>query len=103
VQIQQHIHFDSGFVLAEFRPGKQRQAQVDRGGVQRIQTLIQVHTDRIGSIQRPRDSDQHLCEVGVDASIVRVIGPGQCRARHAAMETHVIEFAAQRAQACFLC
>src|ERR1035437_7224429 len=50
VQVQQRVHFDGGFVLAEFGPGKQRKAQVDGGRVQRVQTLIQLYTDRIGRI-----------------------------------------------------
>jgi hypothetical protein len=74
VQVQQRVHFDGGFVLAKFGPGKQRKAQVDGGRVQRVQTLIQLDADRIGRIQRPRDSDQHLSEVGVDAPVMRVVG-----------------------------
>jgi hypothetical protein len=60
VQIQQCVHLDGGFVFAESRPGEKGQAQVDGGRVQRIQTLIQIHADRIGGIQRSRDADQYL-------------------------------------------
>src|ERR1019366_3185785 len=101
VQVQQRVHFDSGFVLAKLGPGKQRKAQVDGGRVQRVQTLIQIYTDRIGRIQRPRDADQHLREVGVDAPVMRVVGIGQRGARHAAVKPHVVELAAQRAQTSF--
>ena len=77
VQIQQRVHLDGGFVFAESRPGEKGQAQVDGGRVQRIQTLIQIHADRIGGIQRSRDADQHLRELGVNAPVMRVIGVGQ--------------------------
>ena len=36
VQIQQGVHLDGGLALAKLRPRKQRQAQVDGSGVQRI-------------------------------------------------------------------
>ena len=88
-------------MLAKLGPGKQRKAQVDGGRVQRIQTLIQIYTDRIRRIQRPRDADQHLREVGVDAPVMRVVGIGQRGARHAAVKPHVVELAAQRAQTSF--
>jgi len=50
VQVQQRMHLDGAFVLAEFRPGEKGQAQVDGGRVQRVQTLIQVHAHRIGGV-----------------------------------------------------
>ena len=77
VQVQQRVHLDGTFVLAELRPGEKGQAQVDGGRVQRVQTLIQIHADRIGGIQRSRDADQHLRELGVNAPVMRVIGVGQ--------------------------
>jgi len=40
VQVQERVHFDGGFVLAKFGPGKQGKAQVDGGRVQRVQTPI---------------------------------------------------------------
>lgn len=101
MQIQQRVHLDCGFVLSEFGPGKQRKTQVDGGRVQRVQTLLQLHADRIRCIERPREADQNLCEVGVDAPVMRVIGVGQRGACHPAVKTHVVEFAAQRSQARF--
>ena len=80
VQVQKSVHLDGGFVPAELGPREQRQAQIDGGRVQRVQTLIQIHADGIGGIQRSRHADEHLCEVGVDAPVVGVIGVGQCGA-----------------------
>ena len=46
-------------------------------------------------------ADQNLREVGVDAPVMRVVGVGQRGARHPAVKTHMVEFAAQRSQARF--
>ena len=100
-QVQQRVHLDSGFVLAEPRPRKQRQTEVDGGQVQRVQTVIQIDADRVVGIQRPRHADQHLGKVRVDAPIARRVGVGQRRARRATAEPRVIEFAVQRTKARF--
>src|ERR1019366_1832381 len=36
MKVEQRMHLDGGFVLAEPRPRKQRQAEIDGGRVQRI-------------------------------------------------------------------
>src|SRR6266566_113918 len=101
VQIQQCVHLDGGFVLSEFGPGKQRKTQVYGGGVQRVQTLFQIYADRIRCIERSCEVDQNLCEVGVDAPVMRIVGVSQSGASHPAVKPHMIEFAAERSQACF--
>ena len=87
--------------MAELSPGEQGEAQIDSGRIQRVQTVIQFHTDWISGIQRPCDTDQHLREVSVDAPVMRVIGVGQCGTRDTAVETHVVELTSQRAQTSF--
>jgi hypothetical protein len=101
VQIQQRVHLDGGLVLAKSSPRKQRQTEIDSGGIQGIQALIQIHTDRIVRIQRTGDTDEHLCEVGENAPVVRLVRVGQIRARHASTKSHVIQLAADGAQASF--
>ena len=98
VQIEQCVHFDGG-PAAEPRPRKQAPAQVVGGRVQRVKTLIQHHTERIGGIQRSCDGDQHLRKVGPDALVVRVIGVGQRGTCHATAKTHVVQLATHRPQA----
>jgi hypothetical protein len=44
------VHFHCCLVLAKLGPGKQGQAEVNRGRIQRIQTLIQFHSDGVVSI-----------------------------------------------------
>ena len=101
VQVQQRVHFESGFVLSKLRPGKQRQAQIDGGGVQCVQAVVEIHTDGIDGAEGPRNADQDLREVGKDAPVTRLVGVGQGGARHLALEAHVIQLRAQRTEACF--
>ena len=49
------VHLDGRLCSRNFGPRKQRQAQVDGGGVQRVQALIQFDANRIVRVQRSRD------------------------------------------------
>src|ERR1035437_5778731 len=79
VQVQQRMHLDGRLVLAKSGPREQRQAEVDGGRVQRVQALIQVHADRIAGIQRSRNADEDLREIGIDAPVARLVGFRQRR------------------------
>ena len=52
-QVQQGVHLHGSLALSELCPREQREAQVDGGRVQRVQTLIQVHADRVADVQGP--------------------------------------------------
>lgn len=80
MQIQQSVHLDGGFVLAEFRPREQRQTQIDGRGIERIQAVRQIEAKRIVNIEWPCDADQDLREIGIDAPVVALVGVGQRRA-----------------------
>jgi hypothetical protein len=64
VQIQQRMHLHRR-LLPKLGPRKEREAKIDGGGVQSIQTLVQIDIDRIARIQRACDSDQDLRKVGI--------------------------------------
>src|SRR5712692_9579271 len=101
VQVQQGVHLDGGLAPAKLRPRKQRQAQVDGGRIQSVQTLLQIDANRIAGMQRPGDGDQNLREVGVDPPVACFVGISQGRARHLAAESHVVELAADGTKARF--
>lgn len=88
MQIQQGVHLNGGLVLAELGPREQCQTQIDGCGIQRVEAVRQIYTKWIVDVERPRDTDQGMREVGVDAPVVGVIGVGQRGARHAAVEAH---------------
>jgi hypothetical protein len=73
MQVQQGVHFDGAFVLAELGPRKQGETEVDGGRVQRIQALIKFHAHRIPGIQGPSHANQDLREIGVDAPVARLV------------------------------
>ena len=100
-QVQQGVHLHGSLALSELCPREQREAQVDGGRVQRVQTLIQVHADRVADVQGPRDANQDLGEIGIDPPVARFVGVGQCGARHLGAESHAVELGAERTQARF--
>jgi hypothetical protein len=73
VQVQQGVHLDSSLAPAKLRPRKQRQAQVDGGRIQSVQTLLQIDANRIAGMQRSGDGDQYLREIGEDPPIMRFV------------------------------
>ncbi len=100
VQVEQGVHLDGGFVLPELRPREQRQTQIDGRGIQRVEAVVEIHTDGIGGIEGPRDADQHVREVGEDAPVMRLVGVGQRRTRHLSTEAQVIQLGTQSTKAC---
>ena len=80
MQVNQGVHLDGAFAFAKPRPGKQGQAKIDGGGVQRIGRLLQIDAKWIVRIQAAGTTDQDLREVSKDAPVVLLIGIGQCRA-----------------------
>ena len=72
-QLQQRVHLEGGLVPAELGPGEQREAQIDGGRVQSVETLIEIHADRIAGVQRPRDANQDLGEIGIDPPVAEAI------------------------------
>ena len=83
------MHLDGGLVPPKSRPREQRKTKVDGGGVERIERVVEVHTDRIVHIQGPRDADKHLGEIGEDPPIMSLVGVGQIAARDLAAKSHV--------------
>src|ERR1019366_5025102 len=66
-----HLHGTLGG--PKTRPRKHRQAQVDGGRVQRIDSAIQIETERLVGVHGTRRGDQHLREVGVDPPVVSLV------------------------------
>ena len=91
-QVQQGVQFDSRLVRAKRCPRINRQAQVYRRGIEGVDGGIQVDRHRLFGIQRARQGDQVLREVGVDLPRPGCIGVGQGVARNGlAAQTHVIQ------------
>src|ERR1017187_7715782 len=98
MQIEQRVHFDGSLLLAKLRPGKQRQAEIDGGRVQRVEAVIQFHAHGIARVKRSRDTDQYLCEVGEDAPVVGLVGQANRGPRKHRGKAEMIAFRTRRAE-----
>ena len=98
-QVEQRVQLDRRLGRAKRRPRKQRQAQIDGGGVQRIDGLGQIHLQRFVGIEPAGDADQRLRELVVDVPVARFVGVGQCAAADVAPHAQVVELGGLRAQA----
>ena len=99
-QIEQRVQFDRRLGRAKRCPRKHRQAKIDSGRIQSVDQLFQL--DREGLFDmRPRDSDQALREVGIDAPVANGVHVGQRIARYRWANPEVIELGALPAQTRF--
>jgi len=96
MQIEQRVHLDRAFGLAELGPRKQRQTEIDSRRIQRVESAIQFDTNRVFGVKRSGDADQILREVGEDAPVVRFVGIGQRGPRHLAAKAQMIQLALHR-------
>jgi hypothetical protein len=83
------------------RPRKERQTQVDRRRIERIDCVGEIETQILVDVQPPRLGDQSLGQLRVNAPIARLVGIGQRRTPHRIAEAHGIEFRDLHRQAGF--
>jgi len=100
-QVEQRVQFHRSFVLAKLGPGKKRQAQIDRRGIECVNRLGQLYAEAVVCVERSGAGNQHLREVGVDAPIAHRVRMGQGVARDLAANAEMVEFGLLRAQASF--
>jgi hypothetical protein len=91
-EVQEGVHFHSGFVGSEFGPREKRQTQIDGGGVQGVGRLIQFDTERIVGIKTTSLGNKDLGKVGIDTPIPDLIGMSQSVAGDVASKTYMIKF-----------
>ena len=99
VQVEQGVHLHRRLGAAEVRPGEDREAQVDGGGVERVDRVVEIDPEAVTGIQAAGGPDQGAGEVGVDAPVASLVGLGQRVARDLAPEAHVVQLAVLGAQA----
>ena len=91
-QVEERVQFHRRFGFAKLGPWKQRQAQVDGGGIQGVDRLGEIHCKRLLSIQPACGADKGMGELGINAPVARLVGVGQGAAAHFATQPQVIEF-----------
>ena len=91
-QIQQGMQLDSRLGFAKRSPRVQRQTQIDRGCIQRVDHSVQVHAKGVVRIQRASHANQGLAQIGVELPRARgvCIGKG-VSGDSRATKTHVVQ------------
>lgn len=97
-QVQQGMHLHRGLGLAEDGPRKYRQAQVDGGGVERIDGVVEIHPERLAGVELPGATDQVLGKLGTDAPVAARVGIGQGGTSYWLAQPHVIELLGLRCE-----
>ena len=100
-QVEQGVHLYRSLLLAKVRPRKDREAEINRGGVQCVHGGVEVDAERVGRIHRTSDMNRRLREVGVDAPIAGLIGVRQSGPRNVPAESEVIKLLRHGTQAGF--
>src|SRR2546429_9879537 len=100
-QVEQRVQFHCSFVFAKLGPGKKRQAQIDGGGIERVNSLGQLDAETVVCIEHSSTGYQHLRKVGVDAPIADRVRMSQGIARHFAVNAEMVELGLLRSQASF--
>lgn len=85
VQVEERVQLDGALRLAEPRPREQRQAEIDRRGVERVYGILEVKAGKRF--------------VGVDLPVTGLVGVGEGVAGNPAADAHVIQFSGLGAQA----
>src|SRR5450631_190084 len=92
---EQGVEFDGGLVLPKRSPRKEREAEVNGGGVQRIGGGLEFKTERFIGVKRGGLLDEDLGEIGKDAPVAIFIGIGQRAAGGGLADARVVEFGAE--------
>jgi len=98
---EQGVEFDGGLVLSKRGPRKEREAEVNGGGVQRIGGGLEFKLEWLIGVKRGGLPDEDLGEIGKDAPVAIFIGIGQRAAGGGLADAGVVEFGAEGHQAGF--
>lgn len=101
VQIKQRVHLDRRFGGAEMRPGKQAQAQIDRGRVQRVGGGIEIDAQGSYGVELACLHHEPLRQLCVDTPVASFVGIGQSGATHRRTKAHRMELVRLRVQRSF--
>ena len=101
LESQQGMEFDGGFGAAERGPRKERKAEVNRGGVQRVSRRLEFKAKGFIGVKRGGLLDEDVGEVGKDTPVPLFIGHRQRVAGGGLADASMIEFRAEGRQAGF--
>ena len=91
-QVQQGVKLDSCLCSSEFRPWKQRKAEIDGRGVQGISRLDQIHAKVLSGMKTLSSRYEHLSKISEDSPIPLFVGVGKSALGNLASNSSVVEF-----------
>jgi len=92
-EVQQCVQLDGCLGFAKRRPLEQAQAQIDGGGVQCIDRILEIEPQVLVQIKFASTSDQNCGQVGPDSPVARLVGIGQGGAVNAVAKSHGVQLA----------
>lgn len=90
-QIDLGMHFDSRLGLAEVRPGKKSERKIDRGGVQRIDRVLQFQAEIFSGIESSGFAHEGLGQVLPQSPVAQLVGVGQRRLGDRLTKTQMVK------------
>src|SRR5439155_23740765 len=78
LNIDHRMQFHPAVTITEGGPRKQRQTQIDRGGIQCVNGTVEIQSQIRIHIQRPRPFDQTMSEIRINPPIAILVRVGQC-------------------------
>lgn len=93
-QIQERMELDGGLGSPELCPRKDRQTEIDGGGIEGIDGLVQFDSKVVVDIESSSCVDKRVGEFCVDAPVSHFVGIGQGVSGNVASYPHVIQLVA---------
>ena len=93
-QVNLSVEFNRGFSPAEMSPRKHRQAQINRGGIDGINHLVDVEPVGVFPIKSSCFANQHLRECFVNTPVTMLVRISEIGSCDVASDTHRVEMRA---------
>lgn len=92
-EVQQGVQLDGCLGFAKRRPVEQAQAQIDGGGIQCVDRVLEIEPQVLVQIKLASTPDQNCSQVGPDSPVARLVGVCQGGAVNAVAKSHGVQLA----------
>jgi hypothetical protein len=92
-EVQQGVQLDGCLGFAKRRPVERAQAQIDGGGIQCVDRVLEIESQVLVQIKLASAPDQNCSQVGPNSPVARLVGIGQGRAVNAVAKSHGVQLA----------
>ncbi len=94
-QVQLGVNLDGALVTTMLGPGKQRQTQIDDGGIQGVNCTLEIHGQRLMGVKGAGMIDQNQGDISIDSPVAYFVGLGQGIARYTGLQAGMIQLVAE--------